>query len=277
MGQHSAIEWTDHTFNPWWGCTKVSPGCVNCYAETWALRYGHDIWGDDKSRRFFCESHWKQPIAWNRQAVENRQRARVFCASMSDVFEDNDNLLVERERLWKIIPETEMLDWLLLTKRPENFAKLTPFNKKWPRNVWAMVTTETQEYAEKRIPYLLEIDSEIRGLSIEPMLGPVDLSKWIKDINWVIVGGESGPKSRPMNPDWIRPIRDLCVEAGVAFFFKQWGNWVPLSMENSMKIELLTQNGNIEQLNMHRVSKKNAGSNIDGQHWKQIPNYITQT
>ncbi|MBA3074285.1 MAG: phage Gp37/Gp68 family protein, partial [Anaerolineae bacterium] len=227
MGQHSAIEWTDHTFNPWWGCTKVSPGCVNCYAETWALRYGHDIWGNDKTRRFFGESHWKQPTTWNRQALDNGKRARVFCASMSDVFEDNDSLVKEREKLWEIIPETTMLDWLLLTKRPENIKKLTPFTGKWPRNVWAMATTETQEYADRRIPYLLEIDSDIKGLSIEPMLGPVDISKWINEIQWVIVGGESGAKSRPMNPDWIRSIRDVCLDAGVAFFFKQWGNWVP--------------------------------------------------
>ena len=115
MGQHSAIEWTDHTFNPWWGCKKVSPGCEHCYAEKWALRYGYDLWGNNQ-RRFFGEAHWKEPLIWNRKALEQNTRARVFCASMSDVFEDNPVLFEDRLKLWSLISKTENLDWLLLMR-----------------------------------------------------------------------------------------------------------------------------------------------------------------
>lgn len=275
MGQHSAIEWTDHTFNPWWGCTKVSPGCTNCYAESWAKRYGHDIWGNEKPRRFFGENHWKQPIHWNKKAVAENKRARVFCASMADVFEKNSLLEKERDKLWDLIENTPMLDWLLLTKRPENMAELAPWKNQWPNNVWAMVTVENQELANKRMSYLVNTPATIRGLSVEPMLGPVDLSKWINEIQWVIVGGESGAKSRPMNPDWVRIIRDQCLTSNVAFFFKQWGNWVPSSEEDqTISLEIKSRNGKSKPLHMKRVNKKQAGYKLDGNEWKQLPSFL---
>ena len=132
MGQHSAIEWTDHTFNPWWGCTRVSPGCKYCYAEAWAKRFGHNVWGKDNTRRLFGENHWNEPIIWHQKAIEKNERARVFCASMADVFEKNPLLNSEREKLWELIELTPMLDWLLLTKRPENMADLVQLKYKWP-------------------------------------------------------------------------------------------------------------------------------------------------
>jgi len=266
MGIHSAIEWTDHTFNPWWGCIKVSEGCANCYAETWAKRYGHDLWGRNKPRRFFGENHWKQPIKWNKHAIAKNSRVRVFCASMADVFEDNPILEPEREKLWNLIAQTPMTDWLLLTKRPENMLKLTPWKNEWPDNVWAMVTVENQENAVKRIPFLIEVPAKVRGLSVEPMLGMVDLSPW------VINGGESGIGSRPMNPEWARLLRDQCVSAGVAYFFKQWGNWIPSTQENNgTELRLKSRDGSYETLFMRRVSKKSARHELDGFVWNQIP------
>jgi len=272
MGQHSAIEWTEHTFNPWWGCIKVSPGCTHCYAESWAKRYGHDIWGNHKPRRFFGDNHWEQPIKWNKQATSKNKRSRVFCASMADVFENNPSLESERHKLWNLIENTPMLDWLLLTKRPENMTKLAPWGKQWPDNVWALATVENQEYANQRIPHLLDVPAVVRGLSIEPMLGPIDLSCWISDIHWVIAGGESGAGSRPMNPDWARVLRDQCLSAGTAFFFKQWGNWIPSTSENQGTITKLSSYLDKEAtLYMKRVGKKVAGQILDGFTWNQIP------
>ena len=119
MGKNSKIEWTHHTFNPWWGCTRVSAACVHCYAETWSKRLGKKLWGPKAPRRFLSDAYWMEPIKWNREAKQQGHRARVFCASMADVFEARSDLNASRERLWKLIEETPQLDWLLLTKRPE--------------------------------------------------------------------------------------------------------------------------------------------------------------
>jgi protein gp37 len=224
MGQRSAIEWTDHTFNPWWGCTKVSPGCVNCYAETLSTRYRYDVFGPRKPRRTFGEGYWQQPLKWNAQATQLGRRMRVFCASMADVFEDNKSIEGERQRLWEVIAETPMLDWLLLTKRPENMLSFAPWEASWPENVWAMTSVENQEQAQKRLPVLSQIPAVVRGLSVEPLLEPVDLSAWLPHVHWVIVGGESGPGSRPMRVEWVRSVRDQCSAAGVPFFMKQMGS-----------------------------------------------------
>jgi protein gp37 len=259
MGQNSVIEWTDHTFNPWWGCVRVSPGCQNCYAESLARRYGHDVWGVQTNRRFLSDNHWKQPLKWNQRALQQGLRMRVFCASMADVFEDNEVLNAPRHRLWQLIDATPVLDWLILTKRPENMLRLAPWKGIWPSNVWAMTTVENQHSAEKRIPHLIEVPSDVRGLSVEPLLGKVDLSTWLEHLQWVIVGGESGGNSRPMDPKWVRFVRDQCLEANVPFFFKQWGNWVPAD-ENSS-----------QESKMTRVKKKAAGRLLDGTSWNQVP------
>src|SRR4051812_42185869 len=127
MAKNSHIEWTHHTFNPWWGCTKVSPACNNCYAELWAKRMGHKIWGGTAPRRFFTDAHWKGPLVWNEEAQAKGERERVFCASMADVFERRAELNPYRERLWALIAETPWLDWLLLTKRPQNIGGMVPW------------------------------------------------------------------------------------------------------------------------------------------------------
>lgn len=214
MAENSAIEWTDHTFNPWWGCTRVSPACTHCYAATLAKRFGYG-WGKNADRRFFGDKHWAEPLRWDRAAENAGERKRVFCASMADVFEDRADLWNAQERLWDLIEATPHLDWLLLTKRPENILRMVPTcwrdpqcHDGWPPNVWVGTTVEDQERADERIPHLQAVPAPVRFLSCEPLLGPIDLN--LEGIGWVIAGGESGHGARPMHPDWVESIRDQC-------------------------------------------------------------------
>lgn len=242
MSQQSAIEWTDHTFNPWWGCTKVSQGCKFCYAETLASRYGHGVWGPGAQRRFFGEKHWQEPLKWNRLAEQAGHPARVFCASMADVFEENETLDDERLKLWMLIETTPWLHWQLLTKRPEHVLDMVPWGDQWPINVWIGTSVENQDVADERIPLLQAIPAAVRFLSCEPLIGPIaglDLT----GIHWLIAGGESGMSHRPADPAWFRELRDQCQVARVAFFFKQWGG---------------------------RTSKS-GGRILDGQSWSEFP------
>lgn len=242
MGEKTEIAWCDHTFNPWWGCQRVSPGCENCYAETFAKRVGLKVWGPTSERRFFGEKHWREPLKWDRAARAEGRRHRVFCASMADVFEDRRDLDGERERLWELIAQTPWLDWLLLTKRPENIARMVPWLQRiaplepWP-NVWLGTTCEDDRRARERVPELLRVPAAIRFISYEPALGPVD---WVdvigqaaldldmlgaRAIDWIIVGGESGPHARPFDLTWAENTLAQCKAAGVACFVKQLGAW----------------------------------------------------
>ncbi|MEQ8278349.1 MAG: phage Gp37/Gp68 family protein [Deltaproteobacteria bacterium] len=290
MGALSKIEWTDHTFNPWWGCTRVSEACRNCYAETFDKRVhgiGNEHWGPEAPRRFFGDKRWAEPLKWNARAERTGVRERVFCASMADVFEDRDDLIEHRRRLWLLISATPHLDWLLLTKRPENFRRMLPwfeamgqFDEPWP-HVWLGVTAETQADAARRIPLLLATPAVCRFVSVEPMLEAINLTDLVRPmavgvhghnalhcdvdpeddewngavLDWVICGGESGPGARPMHPDWARSLRDQCVEAGTAFLFKQWGAWAPAG------------DSDITML----LGKKAAGRELDGRTWDQVP------
>jgi protein gp37 len=274
MAEHTKIEWCDATFNAWEGCTKVSPGCKNCYAETRAERYGTVGWGKAGPWKTMSESYWKQPHKWNRDAAKAGRRPRVFCASLADVFiEDHDvppaflpEIMAARKRLGQLILDTPNLDWLLLTKRPANILLVARdmwcrFDDSYPLppNVWVGASVENQAAAAKRIPQLLKVPAKVRFLSCEPLLGAVDLTRWMppqqegqdffaamdalcghitgkstpvptqysSPINWIIVGGESGPGARPMHPLWATSLRDQCRAAGVPFFFKQWGSWKP--------------------------------------------------
>lgn len=184
MSTNSAIEWTHHTFNPWWGCVKVSPACGHCYAGALAKRFGFDIWGMDAPRRFFGDAHWDEPLRWDRAAQKAGERHRVFCGSMCDVMEDrpqfpmrNADLHSCRWSLYDRIERTPHLDWLLLTKRPQNFVRFLP--SEWlcdPRpNVWGMTTVESAEYLW-RVEELLKTPFAVRGLSLEPLLGALDLT-----------------------------------------------------------------------------------------------------
>ncbi|MCB1105433.1 MAG: phage Gp37/Gp68 family protein [Cephaloticoccus sp.] len=272
MGKNSHIEWTHHTFNPWWGCEKVSPACLHCYAESWAKRVGSDVWGKSSPRRFFTNEHWKEPHRWNAEAEKAGERRRVFCASMADVFEARTDLDKSRVRLWELIEATPSLDWLLLTKRPQHVTKMAPWGKDWPINIWLGTTVENQVWANKRLPHLLRTGAKIKFLSCEPLLGPLDLSDYVgnssgSEINWVIAGGESGPNSRPMNPKWLRTLRDFCRNKRIAFHFKQWGHWVPR--------ELLTQDQKkvimVGDVEMAAAGKKLAGRFLDGRTWDEFP------
>jgi protein gp37 len=264
MGKNSSIEWTDHTFNPWWGCTKVSQACKFCYAEVWAKRTGNSLWGPKAPRRFFSDAHWREPLRWNDDAAAIGTRARVFCASMADVFEYRSELNAPRERLWALIEATPHLDWLLLTKRPQRI-KLA--RSDWPVNVWLGTTVEDQASADERIPELLKNHAVVRFLSCEPLVGPLDLKPYLSGINWVIAGGESGGKSRPSHPKWFVNLRDQCLQAGVKFLFKQWGNWAPAQVASASKQVHTFSDGTV----VVRESKGDAGRLLEGRTWDEIP------
>lgn len=268
MAENTKIEWCDHTFNPWVGCTKVSPACEHCYAESWAVRTGQSgLWAGDRRRT--SPANWRLPLKWNRQAEADGVRRKVFCASLADVF-DNAAERSWRAGLFRLILNTPHLDWLLLTKRIGNAAWMMLDavgmatdcqHTQWPLpNVWLGATVVNQEEANRDIPKLLDTPAVVRFVSAEPLLGPLDLyggdpdprlggveagpglaleQFWKADgsgpfpgVDWVICGGESGPHARPMHPDWARSLRDQCQAAGAPFFFKQWGEWQIASAEN---------------------------------------------
>jgi protein gp37 len=227
MAETTGITWTDHTFNIAWGCTKVSPGCAHCYADRDATRYGYDIWGPGSRRRTFGEKHWNEPRKWDRQAALAQRRERVFCSSMCDVFEDHPDITRELAKLWNLIRETPWLDWQLLTKRAERIDQCLP---SWwgcfgPDNVWLGVSIESMDYAH-RADYLRQIPAIVRFISYEPALGPLDDID-LRGIQWVIYGGESGPKFREDDDAWCRGIMDRCRKKRVAFFRKQSAGFRP--------------------------------------------------
>lgn len=227
MAENSKIEWTDHTFNPWIGCTKVSDGCKNCYAETMNNRYRWvEQWGPTGKRKRTSAANWRKPFTWNRKAEETGERKRVFCASLADVFEHNDELIDWRLDLFEtVISKTPWLDWLVLTKRPEVAAQFFRLREDLLLdNVWLGVTVENQKQME-RVDHLQRIPARIRFISFEPQIEEIypGFNHWADSAWWAIVGGESGPGCRPFDPAWARLIKEDCALAGVAFFMKQLG------------------------------------------------------
>ena len=249
IADQTEIAWTDSTFNPWWGCTKVGPGCDHCYAEALDKRTGGDHWGLHSAPRIMSDENWKKPIRWNKKTIEPR---KVFCGSMCDVF-DNNAPAGQRERLWELIRQTPNLQWQLLTKRVGNIKKYLPedWGNGYP-NVWLGITVVNQEEADRDIPKLLQIPARVRFLSMEPLLEAINLShmdvesggckEWcqincltgnhtdmgrpcpsVPSINWVIVGGESGHHARPFVLGWAKDIVRQCKAAGVPVFVKQVG------------------------------------------------------
>jgi protein gp37 len=362
MGENSKIEWTDHTFNPWRGCTKVAAGCANCYAEKQAKRNPGTlgIWGADGTRVLASDAMWGEPLKWNHAAGEAGVRARVFCASMADVFEDWPGQMTwadgspainrfseepyrlndARVELFRLIDATPHLDWLLLTKRPENIRRMAyglwtekvpghvsqneGDGRFWKRrqNVWLGTSIATQEDADKNIPELLKCRdlSPVLFVSAEPLLGQVDLSRLdngcgehydalraevitvgrnrfrtsdTSPLDWLIVGGESGPGARPINLTWARSLRDQCQAAGVPFFFKQWGEWVAgtaFTRDDGTYVECQNNevhhvyDGDKELKKYHdwqpcendseaavRVGKAAAGRLLDDREWNELP------
>ena len=339
MGKTS-IEWTDFSFNPWEGCQKIGPGCDHCYAEARDVRFtGGTHWGPGAPRRLTSRANWNLPVRWNADAAKAGTRPRVFCASLADVF-DNAVDLQWRADLFNLISITPNLDWLLLTKRPGNIAKMLPatWGDGYP-NVWLGCTIVNQEEADRDIPKLLAVPAAVRFLSMEPLLGPVDLKKWLPNcyecggscglrlpgppdferccacgdecgpetepvfsegcpacggelepvcpdcgdymvyqhpdtpcLDWGIVGGESGPHARPLHPDWARSLRDQCNAAGVAFYFKQWGEFGSAAGHpGHLKIDHVFDDG----FQMIRFGKKRAGRMLDGVEWSQFPDSPT--
>lgn len=227
MGQDSKISWTNHTFSSWWGCEKVSPACDHCYAEGMANRFEPGLWGKNAKRRFFGDKHWQQPLRWDRAAAKAGKKAFVFSASMSDVFEDREDLIPTRTRLWKLIQDTPNLIWQLLTKRPENIRKMLP--PSWletPReNVWLGISGENQRRLDERMEHLHDIPAKVRWVSYEPALEALDLSKWKSKLDWLIIGGESGHGARPMPLEWVTSALDQCRRFKIKPFVKQLGGY----------------------------------------------------
>lgn len=353
MGAETRIEWCDATLNLWWGCTKVSDGCKFCYAEHLSdQRFERGAWGPGGVRTEV--KSWRSTLnRISKRAKSEGRRLRVFCQSMSDTFEgpetcggdnsENYALIcrLQMELMFAILDHPE-IDFLLLTKRPENvmptirriryhgserdhpdFQRLyDELIYPWtggiaPPNVWIGTSVENQATADERIPELLKIPAAVRFLSCEPLLGPVGLDniylsgcagsvtldslrgieEWDTDddsgttyseqhIDWVIVGGESGPHARPMHPDWARSLRDQCQAAGVPFLFKQWGEWVtsePFECDDPMKHHLkpgsfiMRVNGTDLKRGWgpfvvrHDIGKKAAGRLLDGRTWDEFP------
>ena len=224
MAKESKISWTHATFNPWWGCTKVSPGCDRCYAETFSKRLGQKIWGPQSGRRFFGDKHWNEPKKWNTEAKTSGKSFRVFCASMADVFEDRRDLDIHRERLFHLIDDTPALTWMVLTKRPENMIRLAPtqWQNGWPHNVWAGTIVEGKKQEETRGSALADVPTLVHFYSVEPLLERLVLGNLPE---WVIVGGESGAGCRPMDVEWARILQRQCYSENVPFFMKQLGGY----------------------------------------------------
>lgn len=290
MGENTHIEWCDHTFNPWIGCSKVSPGCEHCYAEKLMdKRMGKVKWGPQGTRLRTSDANWRKPVAWNRKAAEAGVMHRVFCASLADVFEDRPEVVGWRSELFELIRATPNLVWLLLTKRPENVMSMAG---SIPYNVWLGTSVENQATADERVPHLLGCPAALRFVSVEPLLGPVDFERggwsllrrlesprrkvhWERGVDWIIVGGESGPKARPMHPQWARSIRDQCREAGVPFFFKQWGEWTPRIPDFGQlgRDDIIDMNGDdgAAPCYVMRVGKRAAGHLLDGAEHREFP------
>ncbi|HVS80141.1 MAG TPA: phage Gp37/Gp68 family protein [Pyrinomonadaceae bacterium] len=237
MAQLSSIEWTDATWNPVTGCSKISPGCKHCYAERMAKRL--QSMGQPRYRDGFKLTLQpdviEQPLAWKKPRL-------VFVNSMSDLFHD-DVPLSYLKKVFQVMVEARWHIFQVLTKRSERLAEIAN-RLVWPSNVWMGVSVESEDYTY-RIDDLSGIPAAVRFLSVEPLLGPINRLS-LRNIDWVIVGGESGPHARPINPNWVRSIRNDCVSAGVPFFFKQWGG----------------------------TRKSTTGRVLDGRTWDELPRPI---
>ena len=305
MAENSKIEWTDHTFNPWIGCTKVGPGCDHCYAEKQDnhRQWTPDGWGAGKPRKRTSEANWRKPLQWNKQAEQEGKRYRVFCASLADWL-DNEVPIEWLIDLLDLIHKTPNLDWLLLTKRIGNFIPrliraadhgcIQGNDVLWidgwregrysPDNIWLGSTMVNQDEYDRDAKKLTSIPAKVHFISYEPALGAIDLQwcEWcgsfgkhdcyeagtvenVGCIDWVIAGGESGPNARPAHPDWFRSLRDQCEAAGVPYLFKQWGEYAPNWFNDN--------DGNKipESEWIDRIGKKSAGRLLDGREHNGFP------
>lgn len=238
MADNSAIEWTEATWNPVTGCSKVSPGCAHCYAETFAERW-RGIGGHPYEQGFdlrLWPARLEQPLRWKRPRT-------IFVNSMSDLFHEE----IPQDFITAVFEVMTRADWhtfQILTKRHERLAELAPALP-WPANVWMGVSIENRRFVH-RADYLREVPARVRFISAEPLLGPLEGLE-LSGIDWLIAGGESGPRHRRVHADWVRALRDRCVAEGVAFFFKQWGG----------------------------VRSKAGGRLLDGRTWDETPERVS--
>lgn len=307
MGLNTEISWTDHTLNLFWGCVKVSPGCKFCYADTLDNRYNHDDrhWGPGSSRKLVRS--WKKNLNdMRKSAIANNRRETVFVMSMGDIFEDDQPLSNNHDTNWKttndvrqeffgMVDDYPELIFLLLTKRPENIYGMVPMHwlgDMWPQNVWFGTSIVNQDEVVPRLKALSALsDSGRTFISVEPMLGPVTLNVNIglQDFlgnefatygtsipKWVIVGGESGQKARPMNPDWARNLRDECLAAGIPFHFKQWGENYPIEGTEVMAEAISGEPIVVKKLTFEKRGKHNAGNVLDGKRHLGFPESFHQ-
>ena len=231
MGAGTTISWCQHTFNPVWGCVKVDRGCAHCYAETRAKRWKFDVWGPRTGYREFGATHWAEPLAWNRDAAKTRTRPRVF-PSMCDPF-DLDWPKQLRARFWDLIRATPRLDWLLLTKRPENLRALLPADWAWGySNVWLLASAHDQASLMKRTLELARIPALVRGMSLEPLVGDdvnLDFLNVLPSLDadpllqWLIIGGESGGGAAPLPLSAATTVLNQALRLEIPVFFKQFG------------------------------------------------------
>lgn len=311
MSGTSKIEWTDATWNPIVGCTKCSPGCLNCYAERMAKRQvamGCARGGDNTATWEAYSTainpkigKWSNDIRLRPDQLDKplnwKEPRRIFVCSMSDLFHPKVPFGFI-DKVYKVMREAKHHTFQVLTKRPKVLYEYCEQRGRgtWPKNVHIGVSISNQAEANEKIPILLQIPAAVRWLSVEPLLSKIDLTPWLNLdssslISWVVVGGESGPGSRQMHPNWVRSIRDQCVAAGVPFFFKQWGKWgvaelipndrqkrlrivggsEPLSPNTIFKIFPENENSTIPRTGWVKVGKKKAGRILDGREWNQLP------
>lgn len=340
MGKNSKIEWTHHTFNPWRGCTKIATGCAHCYADKQAKRNPGvlGIWGDDGTRVLASEEMWRQPVVWNAEAQAAGERRRVFCASMADWAEDWDGFVTMnvsgspvyidratwracghplnratlhdvRSRLFRLIDATPWLDWLMLTKRPENILRFwsdSGAEFSFRQNVWLGTSVAVQDDVDRNVKQLLKARDLVPVLfiSAEPLVGPINLCPSIANalnrswppsddgfvtsddgpihacdllswLDWIIVGGESGPQARAMHANWARWLRDQCLESKTPFFFKQWGEYIHDSQIGDGWHPTVSKRFHFaDDSESLLVGKENAGRKLDGVEWSQFPRVI---
>lgn len=293
MAETSAIEWCDATVNFWWGCTKVSPGCDHCYAETWNAFRGTGEWGAGAPRRYIkgARDLLRRINRGSFQHTHNR-RPRVFMQSMSDLFDNEVDDNIRHEALLEA-QHAAMCNIIFLTKRGANVAKMVPSHwlDNWPQHIGLMFSVVNQREADRDVARLIDLKQRLGlpwiGLSLEPLLGRIRPTReWLDHLDWVIVGGESGPNARPMHPEWVDDIMNACIKANVPFLFKQWGEWVPVDVfrklpaferNTDFKRMDLRRDGNdfsvmnLGTVSMVRVGKKAAGRELYGSEYLQFP------
>lgn len=267
VAEATAIEWTDATVNFWWGCSKVSLGCEHCYAEAWAKRAGEQVFGVGVPRRK-VKSAWATLRKLHHEAAKFEQahgrRRRVFLQSMSDLF---DKEVPEEwfDEAWGGVTFAHACDIQIVTKRVSYVEKRLE-GREWPQHAGLIISVVNQDEADRDIPRLIDLKARLGipwiGLSMEPLLGAVVLRpEWLAALDWVIVGGESGPHARLMHPDWVISLRDQCEAAGVPFLFKQWGEWLPVHVDDVRKTGF----------EFRKVGKKAAGRRLHGHEHNGFP------